>query len=225
MLGLTLLLCSFFTFHASQLYVTNDPLSYFPEDRQLIKDTRTIHEDLAGIKVFFVTLDAERTNAFMDIENLQSIDRIQKFIDKQNVFDTTLSITDHLKYVNKEFQGDFSGGTLPQSRQLAAQYLMFFHRHELESYISHDFSRANIVVRHNISDSYTLNRHVRELRDFVDQITGSEVKAQVVGENLLVNKAADNLMLSQVKNLIVWLISLMWKNFQAKEVSTLGQQV
>ena len=208
-LGLTLLLCSFFAYQASHLYVTNDPLSYFPEDRQLITDTRTIHEDLAGIKVFFVTLEAETTNAFMDIEKLQSIDKIQKFIDKQNVFDTTLSIADHLKYVNKEFQGDFAAGTLPQSRQLAAQYMMFFHRSELESYISHDFSRANIIVRHNISDSYTLNRYVTELRDFVDQITGPEIKARVVGENLLINKAADNLMLSQVQALIL-LLSLIF---------------
>jgi len=224
-LSLTLLLCGFFSYQASHLYVTNDPLSYFPEDRQLIKDTRTIHNDLAGIKVFFVTLEAETANAFMDIENLQAIDKIQKFVAKQEVFDTTLSIADHLKYVNEELQGDFAAGTLPQTRQLVAQYLMFFHRSELEAYVSHDFRRANIIVRHNISDSYTLNNYVTELGDFVERITGPDIKARVVGENLLVNKAADSLMLSQVQalalllTLIFFIMSIMFTSLKGGAIA------
>lgn len=208
-LSLTFILCIFFTYQASHLYVTNDPLSYFPEDKPLIKQTKIIHEDLAGIKVFFVTLEAENDKAFMEVANLDKIDRIQAFLDKQGVFDTTLSIADHLKYVNKEFHGEFGSDSLPQTRQLVAQYLMFFHRSELEAYVSHDYRRANIVVRHNISDSHTLNQYVTELKDFVNGVAGPGVTARVVGENLLVNKAAESLMMSQVKALLI-LLSLIF---------------
>jgi len=52
-LVVTAMLCAFSIFQASKLYVTNDPLSYFPSDRPLIQDTKRIHEDLAGIKIFF----------------------------------------------------------------------------------------------------------------------------------------------------------------------------
>ncbi|MEO2182732.1 MAG: MMPL family transporter [bacterium] len=204
-LSITLMLCAFFTYHASHLYVTNDPLSYFPDDKPLIQETQTIHDDLAGIKVFFVALEAENDKAFLDPENLQKINRIQMFLAKQLVFDTTLSVADHLKYVNKEFQGKFSADTLPPTRQLVAQYLMFFHRSELESYISHDYRRANIVVRHNISDSHTLNKYIDELKDFASQVSGDGITVQVVGENLLVNRAAEKLMVSQVKALVLLL--------------------
>ena len=47
----TALLCSFFIYQATKLYVTNEPLSYFPSDRPLIMDDKRIHEDLAGIKI------------------------------------------------------------------------------------------------------------------------------------------------------------------------------
>ncbi len=208
-LGITFVLCAFFTYQASHLYVTNDPMSYFPEDRPLIQETQTIHEDLAGIKVFFVTLEAEKNNAFLEPENLQKINKIQAFLKRQGVFDTTISIADHLKYVNQEFQGQFAAGTLPNSRQLVAQYLMFFHRSELESYVSHDYRLANIVVRHNISDSHTLNQYIEELKDFVTHISGAGVTGRVVGENLLVNKAAESLMVSQVKALVL-LLSLIF---------------
>ena len=204
-LTVTLVLCTFFTYQASHLYVTNDPLSYFPEDKPLIQETRAIHDDLAGIKVFFIALEAENDKAFLEPANLQKISKIQMFLAKQAVFDTTLSIADHLKYVNKEFQGEFSADTLPSTRQLVAQYLMFFHRSELDSYISHDYRRANIVVRHNISDSHTLNRYIDELKDFANQISGDGITARVVGENLLVNQAAESLMVSQIKALVLLL--------------------
>ncbi|MBT4160663.1 MAG: MMPL family transporter [Gammaproteobacteria bacterium] len=208
-LGITLLLCIFFTYQASHLYVTNDPLSYFPEDKPLIQETRTIHEDLSGVKVFFVTLTADHENAFLEPDNLEKLDQIQAFLDKQAVFDTTLSLADHLKYVNKELQGEFGNSTLPQTRQLVAQYLMFFHRSELESYVSHDYAVTNIVIRHNINDSHTLNRYVQELKDAADRISGPGITARVVGENLLVNQAAESLMISQIKALLL-LLSLIF---------------
>ncbi|MBT5700673.1 MAG: MMPL family transporter, partial [Gammaproteobacteria bacterium] len=204
-LSITLVLCVFFTYHASHLYVTNDPLSYFPDDKPLIQEAQTIHEDLAGIKVFFIALEAENDKAFLEPENLRKINKIQNFLAKQAVFDTTLSVVDHLKYVNSQFQGEFSANKIPPTRQLVAQYLMFFHRSELESYISHDYRRANIVVRHNISDSHTLNDYIDELKDFANNISGDRITARVVGQNLLVNRAAEELMISQIKALVLLL--------------------
>ena len=224
-LTVTFLLCSFFTWQASHLYVTNDPLSYFPEDKPLIQETRAIHEDLAGIKVFFVTLEAEVENAFLEPENITRLSEIQAFLDKQAVFDTTISLADHLQYVDQEFQGEFGNATLPQSRQLIAQYLMFFHRSEIESYVSHDYRVANIVVRHNINDSHTLNRYITELKEAVTLISGPGITARVVGENLLVNSAAESLMVSQVQalllllGLIFVLMSIMFTSFKGGAIA------
>jgi len=222
---LTGILFVFFTYQASNLYVTNDPMSYFPEDRPLIQQTQQIHEDLAGIKVFFIALEANTEKAFMEPENLAKLDQIQQFMAKQGVFDTSLSIADHLKYVNREFRGEFADMSLPQTRQLVAQYLMFFHRGELENYVSHDFRLANIVVRHNINDSHTLNRYITELKLAVAQISGPEMSIDVIGENLLVNEAAESLMVSQVKalglllGLIFVLMSIMFTSLKGGAIA------
>jgi len=219
-LGFTALLCLFFTYQASHLYVTNDPMSYFPEDNPLIQETKLIQEKLAGVKVFFVSLESESEKAFLEPANLQKLEAIQAFMQKQGVFDRTLSIADHLRYVNREFQGQFAELRLPKTRQMVAQYLLFFHRSELESYVSHDYSRANIVVRHNVNDSNTLNRYIEELETVVQQIAGPDFKTTVIGENLMVNRAAESLMLSQVKALglllllIFILMSIMFTSFK-----------
>lgn len=204
-LGITALLCVFFVYEASHLYVTNDPLSYFSPDRPLIQDTRRIHDDLAGIKVFFIALDAGAEGSFQRPDNVAKLAEIQKFMDKQGVFDRSISLADHLAYVNREFHGGYAHLALPKTRQLIAQYLIFFQRGDLDSYVSHDFSRANIIVRHNIGDSHTLNGHIRELEDVVASIAGPDIMVNIVGENLLVNNAAEILMVGQVKSLFTLL--------------------
>lgn len=219
-LSITFLLCIFFTFQASNLYVTNDPMSYFPEDNSLIQETKLIQQELAGVKIFFVSLESEKERAFTEPENLRKLEEIQTFMKKQGVFDLTLSIADHLRYVNREFQGQFAELSLPKTRQMVAQYLLFFHRSELESYVNHNFSRANIVVRHNINDSNTLNEYIEELESVVEKIAGPEFKTIVIGENLMVNKAAESLMVSQIKALglllllIFILMSIMFTSFK-----------
>jgi len=225
-LVLTAILCGFFVHQASKLYVTNDPLSYFQKDRPLIQDTHRIHRDLSGMKVFFITLESDRDKAFQEPKNIEKLITIQKFLEKQGIFDRSISLADHLSLVNREFHGgDTEYFKAPDTRELVAQYLLFFHRRDLESYVSHDFRRANIVVRHNVSDSNTLNRHIRELKEVVSNIAGGQIKTYVVGENLMVNAAAESLMVAQVKSLAILLcvifliMSAMFTSFKGGFIS------
>lgn len=198
-------LCVFFIYQASKLYVTNDPLSYFPSDRPLIQDTKRIHEDLAGVKIFFITLESKQAKAFQDPKNIKKLATIQDFLNSQGVYDRSISLADHLKFINREFHGGSAEFSLPETRDLVAQYLMFFHRSDLDNYVSHDYRRANIIVRHNISDSHTLNRYIEELNEVIHQIAGPDMKTYIVGENLMVNHAAETLMVAQVKALALLL--------------------
>jgi len=221
----TSVMCGFFIYHASKLYVTNDPLSYLPSDSALIQDTKLIHNDLAGIKIFFIRLDSNKQNAFQRPVNINKLADIQHFMDKQGVFDRTTSLADHLAFANREFRGGYAELALPKTRQLVAQYLMFFHRSDLDSYVSHDYSQANIVVRHNINDSHTLNKYIDELQEVVEDIAGPGIKVNIVSENLMVNKAAESLMVAQVKALILLLtlifiiMSVMFTSFRGGAIA------
>ena len=221
----TTVMCGFFIYHASKLYVTNDPLSYIPSDSALIKDTKLIHDDLAGIKIFFIRLDSNKQNAFQRPENINKLVEIQRFMDKQGVFDQSISLADHLAFANREFRGEYAARVLPATRQLVAQYLMFFHRSDLDSYVSHDYSRATIVVRHNINDSHTLNAYIDELQEVVKDIAGAGFKVNIVSKNLMVNDAAESLMVAQIKALALLLalifiiMSVMFTSFRGGAIA------
>jgi len=188
-----------FVYQVPRLTVTNDPLTYFRADRDLVLDASRIQRDLAGVKVFYITLESGNGGAFQDPPNLQKLADIQAFVAKQGIFDLSLSLADQLSLVNRELNDGRPGAyRVPATRKLVAQGLLFFQRRDLDPYVSQDFRRANIVVRHDVKDSTTLNRHVEELRQVVRHIAGPDMASAVTGENLMINAAADRLLGNQV---------------------------
>ena len=201
-LVLTAIMCVFFIYQASKLYVTNDPFSYFRSNQPLIGDANRLQRELAGVKVFFVVLEADDDRAFLEPDNVEKLVELQQFIAEQKIFDLSISLADHLSLVNREFNGgDPNAYVIPDKRELIAQYLLFFHRRDLAGFLSHDLRRANILVRHNVSDSRTLNPHIAELKQVARRIAGPDMNAYVVGENLMVNAAAEGLITAQAKSL------------------------
>ncbi len=203
----TVLLCAFFLYEASKLYVTNDPMSYFKQDRELIRDASDVHEHLSGIKTFFITVQSNREQAFLHPDNIRKLDEIEDFIAKQGIFDRSISLADYLKLLNREFHaGQKSWYQVPASKDMVSQYLLFMHRNDLNRYVSHDFKRATIVVRHNVSDSNVLNTNIAELRQVAQDIAGADMQVFVVGKNLMINEAAESLLWAQVKSLCILLL-------------------
>ena len=204
---LTAVLCLIFVIQAAKLNVTNDPMSYFKQDQDIIQDAEKVHQALSGMKVFYISLESNREKAFQIPENLEKLAEIQRFVSKQKVFDRSTSLANLISYANREFHdGDESEFDIPLTRNLVAQYFLFFHRQDLESYVSHDFRRANIVVQHNISDSNTLNQYVAELKEVTSQIAGSDMSTYIVGENLMINAATTSLLFAQFKSLAMLLL-------------------
>lgn len=189
------------------LRVSNDPLSFFREDRPLVQESQRMQEEVAGAKVFYITLDTRAEGSFRDPGNLQRLADIQAFIAKQQVFDRSLSLADIVSQTNQQAAGGrLEAYRIPPSRKLISQYLLLQPARYLDPYVSHDFRRANIVVRHNVRDSSALNRHIRELRKAVAHYAGPGMATAVVGENLLINAAAEPLLRGQAAALAALLI-------------------
>ena len=197
-LALAAILCVAFVQQASSLYVTNEPLTFFRPDRPVVQEAQRMQQDLAGVKIFYITLQSNSDGAFRDPVNLQRLADIQTFIAKQKIFDRSLSLADVVSQANQQAGGGRQEAyRVPPTRTLVAQYLLLHPERDLEPYVSHDYRRANIVVRHNVRDSSTLNHHISELREVVGHYAGPDMATAVVGENLMINAAADRLLEGQ----------------------------
>ena len=222
----TILLFSFCLFKAFELKVSNAPLTYFKKDHPLVVQNTDIHKDLAGTGIFYITFESGEMGAFKQPENLNKLVEIKDLIYRQGKLDQTISIVDHLSLVNREWsEGDPKEFRPPQMPMLVDQYLLFFQRRDIENYINHDFSNANMVVRHNIQDSHQLNEIIAELDVEISKIIGGDFPHIFVGEGLMVNNAAERLMAAQVGAIglllvvIVLMMSILFTSWRGGAIS------
>ncbi|MFZ2726751.1 MAG: MMPL family transporter [Methylococcaceae bacterium] len=191
---------------ALKITANNDPLSYFREAHPLIVDNASLHEQLSGMQVFSLTIEAAQNTDFKNPKQLEKLEIIEQLLIKQGVYDKVTGITDYLKLVNQEMHhGDKSFYSLPKSRELVEQYLMLFQRSDLERVISSDARRANFIIRHNMSSSSILNVQVTKLKtQLTDILVGN--RFYLTGKNLMLNEAADSLFASQGYSLILAIV-------------------
>ena len=180
---------------APNLRIAHDPLTFFPKSSALAQAAERMHEELAGINMLYITLDANSEGAFRDPANLQRLADIQAFIAKQEIFDYSLSLADIVSQANREAAGGRQETyQVPPTRKLVSQYLLLHRPQDIEPYVSHDFRRANIVVRHNVQDSATLNHHIRELHSAIAHYAGPSMTTAIAGYDILIDAATDQLL-------------------------------
>ncbi len=194
--------------------VNTDPMTFFPEDSEIIEHTDTITENLSGVLNFFVTVQAHETGAFLDPENLKRLDELVRYINDGGVFDRAMAHTEHLSLVNQELNnGDPLYYRPPDTPDLVEQYLMFFQRSDIESFVNSDASTANIVVRYSIYGSEEALKEVAILEKTANEIFGPGMTVNILGKYALVNDASRQLVSNEIKAvaiIVLVIFFMMW---------------
>jgi predicted RND superfamily exporter protein len=225
----TIIILIVFIFLAKNLEVNNDPLSYFEKNHPLVIDSQKLHNNLAGMQTFYIAFEGSGKDFFKQPKNLRKLEETKKFIALNDSFDSAISFTDHMSLVNREMHdSNETYYRVPDTSDLVAQYLLFFQRGDIDKYINSDFSAANIVVRHNISNSQELNKALDKLNEFLDKnIDTDDLIINITSENILINKAADDLLVGQLQSLLILIVivflimSLLFVSLKAGFVSLL----
>lgn len=203
----TLGLLGWFGVYALDVKVNNDPLSYFPADHPLVRDAQTVHKKLSGLQGFSVTLESEHKDYFRTEEGLQKIASAQALLDKQGLFDKTLSLVSLLSLMHQEMHaGDKAFSKVPESRDDIDLYLSSLTSSDLEPFVTPDYRIARISVRHNVTDSVRLNAAVDELSTILSRVMGDDVDIAFTGKNLMINRTAESLIDGQITSLALILV-------------------
>jgi hypothetical protein len=185
------------------IYVNNDVISYFKKSSPIVKAAEKMHENLSGQNIFYVVFEKD-TGDFKSASSLKKIEEAEAYLRNLKVFDTVLSLPDYIALVNKGMQnGDPAFHKVPDSDNLISQYLLFFQRNDIERFVSGDYSKANIMVRHNINSSTELNNLVEKIKkDLNSGSYGKYANILITGEGILIADAAENFISGQLTSLI-----------------------
>ena len=92
---------------------------------------------------------------------------------------------------------------LPESDDIVREYMLFIKQRDVASYVSSDFDRARILVRHNISSSGVLNRAVARLRAYVNVNVDPALRVEITGKSVLSNQAVEDMAQGQLRSLLL----------------------
>ncbi len=191
----------------ADLKVNNDPMSYFHAEHAFVRDAERVHDDLAGLQSFSVTLVAAQPAWFKTVDGLRAIADVQRLLNAQKLYDKTLSLSDLMALMHQEMhQGDKHYFKPPKQQEDYDLYLSSMPRSELQSFVSEDFTTARVIVRHNVADSVSLNAAVDHLHAVLPSLLGGDATFTITGKNLMVNRAAESLIDGELQSLALILL-------------------
>jgi len=195
---------------ASLLRVNNNSLDYFGTDSPVVQRIHALQEELAGIQTFSIVLSAGIEGTFLKVRYLEEIEKLQRFLIDTGIADKTLSFADYLAVVNQALLGEENGELyLPEDDEQVQEYMLFVKHKHVKSFVSDDYSKTHILVRHQIESSYELGQAVEKIHAFANTTLDPGLRLSTTGQSVLTGKAADYLASAQAKSLVLMIVVIM----------------
>ena len=202
-LGFSILLAGLSIWGVSKLNVETNLMKYFREKSPVQQDFRFVDDRMGGVNTLEVSFQSEQPDAFLRPANLKAIERVAEYLRRQPEIGKVISINDFLKQMNRSFHNeDPFYYRLPDSREMAAQYLLLYGGDELGNFIDENYEWARLSARVTEHSSRELKVDIEQLRDFIrENLSDSDLKIRITGKTYLVNKLVKSIVDSQVKSL------------------------
>ncbi|MCP5300874.1 MAG: MMPL family transporter [Chromatiaceae bacterium] len=189
---------------ATQLRINNNLLDFLDPQSDLRANLDRIHDELSGVHAFSVVVDSGIDNTFLQVKYLEQIRKIQEHIEQSPFVDRSFSFADIVALINAVMVGDGKAKpVLPDSDDVVREYMLFIKHRDVEGFVSENFGRARILVRHNIGSSSVLNEVIAELQGFVDANVDPALRVEITGKSVLSNRAVEKMAYGQLQSLLL----------------------
>lgn len=200
-------LISISIFFSKKIEIENLAWSQIKNGSLLKTQLKEVDSKFPGTSLLYFVVES-RSGTFKQNKNLKYLDSVQNKVNKLHNVQHTQSLANNIKLIHKEFNKDsILLSKIPESDNLIAQYLLSFSRDNLSPYISADYKRALIQVRHSNYDTKNYNKLVKDLESLLsEQMNNKEYKLFFTSSDQIFNKATNSLITSQIKSLFLIVI-------------------
>jgi predicted RND superfamily exporter protein len=141
----------------TQLVAESNWFNDFSDSVPVKADTLRIDETMGGLSNLILIFDVGESGSIIEPAAMREIDRIQAWANQEDLVRKSYSITDIIKDLNQTFHGnDPDYYTIPESRELIAQYLILYESaggDEAFELLSSDYQRAQLELRLGMSST------------------------------------------------------------------------
>ncbi|MAT51989.1 MAG: RND transporter, partial [Porticoccaceae bacterium] len=171
----------------SKLRIDFNFLDEFKDHVEWKQHSVKAEEVMGGLLNVTYIIDTGRPEGVKDPAVIAAIEKVQHFAEQQPLVVKTFSMADMVKDLNRSFHGDDDAFyTLPQSRELLAQYLLVYEvsgGKELWDLVSLDFSKTVLEMRVGITDATKIKALIGDIDRYLAEnpIPGADVRQTGIG--------------------------------------------
>ena len=196
----------------TQLVAESNWFNDFSDSVPVKADTLRIDETMGGLSNLILIFDVGESGSIIEPAAMREIDRIQAWANQEDLVRKSYSITDIIKDLNQTFHSnDPDYYTIPESRELIAQYLILYESaggDEAFELLSSDYQRAQLELRLGMSST----AEVVLLKDRIENELAlhplTESTLEVTGVAALWLKLIDLIVTSQAQGFLVAFVTI-----------------
>ena len=195
----------------SKLSHDTNAMEYFKEDASVRVGDEFVTEHLGGTTFLQALIETPENDTFKKPDNLHKLEQIQRFSETLPHVTKTFSHADNIKLINRAMNEDdpvyFS---IPENQDLISQYLLLTDVEDFHWVVDEDHRNASILLRIDTKSAATLEEIERRVEVQL-AVLFPQYKTNVVGTNLLVHRAFDEMATSMLVSLgqalvAIWIV-------------------
>jgi diguanylate cyclase (GGDEF)-like protein len=191
--------------------VATNPFEIFEVKNRSLKIEDDIHQNFSKNFPICITLKAPNNQYFFDPINIKKIDHFQNFIESLPGISQTLSFADHVKLANYALHSfkpqDYRIPETPlELKHLNNSLRSILGNNAAQKYISHDYSKANIIIFTQFANSNQLEQIRQAIENHAHKSAFLDFKTNFSGISTAMSTSGAYLTFSQIKSTAVSLI-------------------
>ncbi len=186
------------------IQINHNTIESLGKASEVRKQVEAINTHLAGLETFSIILDSGIQDTFLKVRYLEEAGEIQNFIAEQGLSRSTTSFTNYLSMLNGVFQ-ELDHSLLPESDDEVNELMIFLDHNHVKAYVSEDYSRMRILVRHHADSSRDLKHFVDELTEFFETNLDPGLEARITGSSVLTLSATQAMIKGQLQSILLLL--------------------
>ncbi|MFQ5627434.1 MAG: RND family transporter [bacterium] len=157
----------------TKIVVNDNPVKWFNEGHKIRVADRVMNQRFGGTYMAYLTIEGQQPEEIKRPEVLAYIDKMQKFLEEQDVVGKTSSVADIVKRIEHVLKGNGSTqGIIPRSQDEIGQYLFLFlmsgDPNDLDNFVDYDYQKANIWVQMKRGDNRDMEQVEQAVQRFMD---------------------------------------------------------
>jgi predicted RND superfamily exporter protein len=182
--------------------ISHNPIDSLGDTSPVARDLNQLNERFAGLESFSIIIESGIQDTFLHARYLDELIKVQTFV---RSIDDRLSVTsfaDYLVLLNEAPLEDPNAGP-PESNDEIAELMLFLERGRVSAYVTEDFSRARILVRHQITSNAELRATLKRIQAYLASQVDPGLDTRITGDSVLSLSATDSMITGQLQSVVL----------------------